>query len=309
MILILIVGCNTQTNDLSSELSSSEIKEIFCPNYDGNEIGCLSHDECIWIIEESICNPIDAEEIDENGDFDMQFEMPDVPNTKSNQICHQLPLPSSTNPSERFYCFAVVNNDPSFCDNIDDEDSKNLCLAVSKQDSSFCRDSGDKKSCYNALAQISENIDFCGDITYSSHEKQQCYFNFVNALYWEDKSSQITTEDCEKVGMDHSDEDENTCLAYMYRDSSYCGNNVNCLTFFVQDMSFCDEHPELDSCIRDRAMTEKNLEICKTLPYDSKDDCIGDFASHIQQDTAICDLLENLPLKQMCYAEVAIHIS
>lgn len=255
------------------------------------------------------------------------------PDTISNNICNQIPVSNELGSEDKYYCLAVVNHNITFCekmrdieepdilnesenaDELADETPINLCLAISGEDSSYCKKISRldaKKTCYNVLAQTSGNIETCSEIDYSEHEKQQCYFNFVNALYWEDKSEKITTDDCDKVGIDGSDQDEKTCLAFKARDVSLCGTNKNCLTFFSQKMSFCDgvTFKDEEECIRDRAMVNKNISICETLSEQTrKDDCYGDFSSHIQPSTAICDKIIDAQRKQGCYIDAAINLA
>jgi len=129
----------------------------------------------------------------------------------------------------------------------------------------------------------------------------------VNTLYWEDKSNQITIAHCNKL----LEPDRSTCLAYKDKDVSLCKDNVQCLTYFEQPMSFCTtgEGKVLDSCIRDRAMTSKDISICEILSGEKRDDCIGDFAGHITQDISTCDKISDDFMKNECYKNVAIQSS
>lgn len=244
--------------------------------------------------------------------------------TVSNIICKQLPLSSELNIGDRYHCLAAVNHNPDFCEEIkadegkeldeEEKNNKNFCLALANENSSYCKKMTtpeSKKTCYNVLAQASKNLNVCSDVDYSVHDKQQCYFNYVNALYWENKSELITLSDCEKVGIDQSNEDKNTCLAFKQRDISLCGNNKNCLTFFPQEMSFCSgaAFKDKNECIRDRAMTTKNISICETLPSAERDNCIGDFSSHINQSTLVCDKISNEQHRQGCYIDAAINLA
>ncbi|MBU0979303.1 MAG: hypothetical protein KJ709_00720 [Nanoarchaeota archaeon] len=290
-------------------------KELFCPDYDGNEQECFLHEECEWDAQENNCDLIGRvnEEDDNNKDdkeagFASELEN-GLPNTIPNKICKKLPLTNQLNPGDRHYCFALVNHNAEFCKNIDDEEKEvNRCLAHATGDSSYCerlQDDSAKHVCYYMLAVSSENADFCSEIDYSLHEKEQCYFTFVSNLYWFDQSDEITTEYCSQLG----DPDEDTCLALKERDVSLCKNNVNCLTFFEQEMSFCDSKGSiLKDCVRDRAMTSKDVSICEELSGEKKDDCIGDFCTHIQLDLAICDKITNIQERQSRYVEVAMNL-
>jgi hypothetical protein len=248
-------------------------------------------------------------------------------NNFSNSICNQLPLSPELG-EEKYYCLAVVNHNPSFCENmlndtedlvlleeseedLNDTTPYDICLAISTEDSSYCKKLSKliaKKTCYNTLSQISENINICDEIDYSQDEKQQCYFNFVNALYWEDKSEKITTEDCDKI-IDSMD--KKTCLAFKSRDVSLCENNKNCLTFFPQEMSFCYgvTFKDEDECIRDRALVNENISICDMLSEQiGRDDCYLDFSGHIQPSITTCDKMTDIQHRQGCYINVAINL-
>jgi len=109
--------------------------------------------------------------------------------------------------------------------------------------------------------QTSGNINFCDGIDYDTTERELCYFSFANALYWENKSGKITTEQCNKLPAGQPDRD--TCTALKARDPAICKNNKNCLTFFKQDLSFCDDNfKDKSECIRDRALSSKDIALC-----------------------------------------------
>ena len=306
--------------------------EIICTDYDDNNEECQSHSECKWTSSENICEPVDmVEEEDVNGEEDEDgfvFEgfaselEKGLPDTSSNEICKQLPLTKGLSPSEiqnltpgdRNNCLAVVNNNPKFCElividneeDIDAKNDKNICLAHAKKDVSYCKkvtSALGKRTCYFGLSQISGDIEICDGINYDKNLKELCHWSFANALYWEDKSDKITLAHCNTIP-----EERNTCLAERERDVSLCGNNVNCLTLFEQPMSFCTtgKGKVLEYCIRDRAMTSKDLSICETLTGEERDDCIGDFAGHITQDISTCDLLSDDFARNTCYMDVAI---
>ena len=329
LLVILISGCAQKIIEeqeqpetaTPTELIEEPKVEIFCPDYDGNQEECLSHEECEWDAEENNCDPIGGmdeeddndEEDDEQSEYASELEK-DLPDTIQNQICKKLPLTKELSPGDRHYCFAIVNNNAGFCEfikgdneqDIDAKENKNLCLAHAKKDVSYCKkmnsDLG-KRTCYFGLSLISGNINICDGIDWDKDLKQLCHFSFVNTLYWEDKSDQITLAHCNKLPQP----DRNTCLAYKDRDVSLCKNNVNCLTFFEQPMSFCTgKGSVLESCIRDRAMTSKDFSICETLTGEKRDDCIGDFAGHITQDISTCDKLSSIFARHTCYKDVAV---
>ncbi|MDP2907011.1 MAG: hypothetical protein Q8O03_03660 [Nanoarchaeota archaeon] len=329
VLVILISGCaqkiieeqeQPETATPTEQIEEPKI-EIFCPDYDGNQEGCLSHEECGWDAGENNCDSIGGvgeeddndKEDEEESEYASELEK-DLPDTIQNRICKKLPLTKELSPGDRHYCFAIVNKNPEFCEfikgdneqDIDAKNEKNLCLAHAKQDVSYCKkissDLG-KRTCYFGLSMISGNINICDGIDWDKDLKQLCHFSFVNALYWEDKSDQITQAHCNKL----PEPDRSTCLAYKDRDVSLCKNNVNCLTFFEQPMSFCTgKGSVLESCIRDRAMSSKDFSICETLTGEKREDCIGDFAGHISQDISTCDKLSSISARHSCYKDVAV---
>ena len=276
----------------------------------------MLHPECEWVADKNICDSISGMNEGDDGEiseFASELEK-DMPDTVYNEICKKLPLTRDLSPGDRHYCFAVVNNDPRFCefivgDNEEDteaKNTKNLCLAHSRQDVSYCKKMTTtlgKRTCYFRLSLLSGNIDICDGIDWDRDLRQLCYFSFVNTMYWEDKSDQITLAHCNKL----PEPDRSTCLAYKDKDVSLCKNNVNCLTYFEQPMSFCTgKGSVLKTCIRDRAMTSKDFSICETLAGEERDDCVGDFAGHITQDTSTCDKISDIMMRHTCYQDVAV---
>lgn len=251
----------------------------------------------------------------DEGEFEFVSELEkSLPNTIQNEICKKLPLTEELSPGDRYRCLAIVNNNPEFCElieadneeDIDAQNEKNVCLAQAKQDVSYCKnvtsDLG-KRTCYFGLSLISADINICDGVNWDTNLRQLCYFSFVNTLYWEGKSNQINLAHCNKL----EEPDRSTCLAYKDGDVSLCKDNVHCLTFFEQPMSFCTEEGSvLEDCIRDRAMVNKDISICENLTEDKRDDCIGDFAGHITQNISTCDMINSISLKNTCYQNVAI---
>jgi len=336
ILLIFISGCATTEQD------SGEV-EIFCQDYDGNQEGCLLHEECIWTAEENICDSIsgstkDDEDIDEgnvddgededDGGINQELENIVVPDNPSNTLCKKLPLTNEFISSNKYHCLALVNNNAEFCEmiKIDNEEDieakndKNICLAHANKDSSYCESIEDqdanhvgddaKHVCYFMLAVSSENADFCSDIDYldtaqkNKEEKEKCYFSFMSNLYQWGKSDEITAEICGHL----EGEMEETCLALKARDISMCGSNPNCLTYFEQPLSFCDEHPDFVSCIKDRAKTSKDVSICELLPQPDKDVCVGVYCTHTELDANICDTIEDIQKRQEFYVELAMNL-
>lgn len=301
LLLIFVTGCAEKIDKTSNLREASNGQE--------------------QIEEQNITEPEqeEMEEVPPNPDAGLPAapaEVVEEVDTPSEIICKKLPLAEGLSRIDRNYCLAVVNHNPEICREIvveqgdeEDEANKNICLAVSSEDSSYCKKINGiptKHVCYYQLAVISKNINICDEIDYDENERLQCYFNFVSNLYWWDKSEEIKTEYCNKFPADQPD--KSTCLAFKDRDVSLCKDNVHCLTFFEQPMSFCTGKGSiLEDCIRDRAMTSKDLSICETLTGEKRDDCIGDFCTHITLDTAICDKISDDMLRQTRYVEVAIH--
>ena len=295
--------------------SFKESKQIFCPDYDENQQECLSHLECEWIADENICNSfgmIDEGEFNDDeieGEIGLvqELETIEIPNNPSNELCKKIPLSGNPPYGERYQCLAIVNSDERFCEGIDEEKEKNMCLAYAKKDSSYCEKvegQDSKHTCYYMLAVSSENADFCGGIDYSQHEKEQCYFNFMSNLYQWGKSNEIRTEYCNQLDTP----DKNTCLALKAKDISMCGDNPWCLTFFEQPLSFCDEHPEMKDCMKDRAKTSRDVSICELLLQPERDSCIGAYCTHTELNVNICDMIENTEERQDRYLELAMNL-
>lgn len=288
--------------------------KTFCPDYDGNQQECLSHSECKWSSDRNECDSTDMVQEDDEDDNDEELDDEElnpelenivVPNNPSNELCKGIPLSGKPPYTERYLCLAVVNHDERFCEGIDEENEKLMCLAFAKRDSSYCEQvqgQDAKHVCYYQLAVSSKNADFCSEISYSQHEKEQCYFNFMSNLYAWNKSNEIKAEYCNQLDTP----DRNTCFALKARDVSLCGDNPPCLTFFEQDISFCDEHPELPCCIKDRAKTSKDVSICELLTQPDRDNCVGSYCTRTELDVNICDTIIDIEERQDRYIELAI---
>ncbi|MFH1839978.1 MAG: hypothetical protein ABH849_02410 [Nanoarchaeota archaeon] len=336
VLLIFISGCATTIEQDSDE--------VFCSDYDGNQEGCLLYEECVWVAEENICDSItgdtkDDEDFDEgdvdDGDVDYgegededeedgginpELEAIEIPNNPSNELCKKIPFSNEMTYSKRYHCLAIVNNDERFCEGADTENEKNICLAHANEDPSYCKKIkgqdanhvGDdaKHVCYFMLATSSENADFCSEIDYldtaqeNKEEKEECYYGFMSNLYQWGKSDEITTEICGQM----EGEREKTCLALKARDISMCGTDPNCLTHFEQPLSFCDDHPNFVSCMKDRAKTGKDVSICELLSQPDRDVCVGVYCTHTELDVNICATIENIQIRQEFYEELAINL-
>lgn len=293
-------------------LFQEEEEKGFCAEFDGDEEACLSNEECVWVSEENICNEIDGDD-DEGEDQPVkELEKIEVPETVSNQICKMFPLEGLSDYDSRYLCLAIVNNDERFCEGINEENEKLICLALANTDSSYCEELTTEeasKNCYYHLAVYSENASFCDEINYhetdeeNTHEKEQCYYNFMSNLYQWNKSEEIKTEYCE--GLDYPDSE--TCLALKERNITICGDNPNCLTHFDQPLSFCDtEDLDYVSCIKDRAKMSQNVSICNLLSGSDKDTCYGVYCTHIDLDINTCNEIEDPNKRQEMLTELAI---
>lgn len=303
------------------EINNKDI-EIFCPDYDENQQECLSHSECKWSSDMNECDSIDIVEeddkddgVDEDGELKPELESIIIPDNPSNTLCKKIPLSNQPPYGERYHCLALVNHDERFCEGMDEEKEKLMCLAFTKKDSSYCElvPQESKHVCYLQLSVSNKNIKFCDGIDYlgtaqeNKDEKLNCYMNYITNLYAWDKSNEIKTEYCNEFPADYEDRD--TCFALKARNVSLCNNVANCLTFFEQDISFCDEHPELPSCIKDRAKTSRDVSICELLPQSGRDNCVGSYCTHTELDVNICDTIIDIKERQDRYLELAMNLA
>jgi hypothetical protein len=282
--------------------------QLFQPNRINRKINDITIEDIIAIYDKKFTDDIsENDEDDDEDELNQELESITVPENPSNELCKKIPLSNQPPYSERYHCLAIVNNDERFCEGVDEEKDRLICLALAKEDSSYCEglEPSPKHVCYYQLAVSSENANFCGEIDYSQHEKEQCYFNFMSNLYSWNKSDEIKTEYCNEL----DSPDKNTCLALKSRDVSLCGDNPHCLTFFEQDISFCDEHPEIDCCIKDRAKINKDVSICELLPQPERDNCVGSYCTHSELDVNICDTIKDIEERQNRYIELAMNLA
>lgn len=305
------VGYYLLNSESERETNNKDI-EFFCPDYDGNQQECLSHSECKWSSDMN-CDSTDTVEEDDEG-LNQELENIVVPNNPSNELCKKIPLSDKLPYGERYRCLALVNHDERFCEGMDEEKEKLMCLAFTKKDSSYCElvPQESKHVCYLQLSVSNKNIKFCDDVDYldtaeeNENVKLECYMNYITNLYAWDKSDEIKTEYCNEFPADWEDRD--TCFALKERDVSLCNDVANCLTFFEQDLSFCDENPELPCCIKDRAKTSKDVSICELLPQPERDNCVGSYCTHTELDVNICDTIEDIGERQARYLELAMNL-
>ncbi len=237
-----------------------------------------------------------------------------IPNTFINEICQKISKPGDT-----YYCLAVANQDESFCWNLDQTDQQKLCQGMAARDISYCREiqvPEAKKMCYYELSFLTGEFYYCDEMENSN----DCYFAFIHRLHWESRTDEIKAEYCEKIN-DNTIEGKsfkNCCLAFREQNPSLCRGNRFCLSFFRQPLSFCDipfETPEglikyKDDCLVDRALSEKNSNICAGIKEEElRDLCYGNFSTHISPDISICEKISNEMKRNMCYAEYAINFA
>lgn len=316
VIVIIIIGGGVLFFTKDTDNGQAEID---CPDYDGDQQGCLSHSECTWdsgMCDSTDMDMADKDDEDDNGGLIQELENIAVPDTPSNELCKKLPLSNQPPYGARYHCLALVNHDERFCEGIDEEKAKNICLAHANADASYCEkvDSQESKHvCYYMLAVSSNNAAFCDDIDYldtaeeNKEEKLQCYYSFVSNLYQWGKSDEIKTEYCNQFPADY--EDRVACFAMKERDVSLCNTIANCLTHFEQDISFCDDRPDFSSCIKDRAKMNKDVSLCEQLSQPDRDSCVGVYCTHIELDAAICDTIEDIEKRQEMYIELAMNLA
>ncbi|MFH1522780.1 MAG: hypothetical protein ABIE43_03090 [Patescibacteria group bacterium] len=232
------------------------------------------------------------------------LDLENVPDTPINKSCLKI-----SQPNDVYYCLAVVNQDAKYCQNFDMPNQKKLCQGMAARDISYCREIQEpapRKMCFYDLASLTENINFCDE----AEDKEHCYFNLVANFYWARESAKIKTEYCNKFSSQSID--KNTCLALKENDISFCKENVACITFFKQDLSFCENIKAEDKikCIRDRAMIAGDSAICeKATDPEVRDECYFGYVSHFDADVSLCEKVKNKQFKNMCYTGGAIHLA
>ncbi len=237
-----------------------------------------------------------------------------IPHTLINEICLKISQPDDTR-----YCLAVANKDVGFCDNLDEPEQKKLCQGMAARNISYCREiqePGPKKMCYYELSFLTGEFYYCDEM----ENPNDCYFAFIHRLHWESRADEIKAEYCEKINDDTTEGKifKNCCLSFREQNPSLCQENRFCLSFFKQPLSFCDtpfEAPEgfikyKDDCLVDRALSEKNSNICAGIKEEElRDLCYGNFSTHISPDISLCGKIADPMRQNMCYAEYAFHLA
>jgi len=252
--------------------------------------------------------------LDEKREGSLSLNPKDVPDTAINEICLKIFYPDNV-----YYCLAAVNQDASYCQDLDTPAEKKLCQATAARDASYCREIQEaepKKVCYYEVGFLTGEFDYCEE----AENPNQCYFAFVYRLHWQSRANEIKAEYCQKFNENVSGGQvfKNCCLAFKEQNSSLCQGNRYCLSFFKQPLSFCDTEFELpggglvnkDECLLHRTLSEKDSSICaKIESEEGRDMCYADMSTHISPNLSFCDKIINKMIRDMCYAEAAIYFA
>ena len=221
-------------------------------------------------------------------------------------ICQKITLSNL-----KTYCLSLINKNQDLCQKIDDED-KNTCLALISNNPADCQKINqleERKICYFQLSQLYNNIDYC-DLLTDQNQKENCYFGLISGLYWERKNNLITDKMCQKFSF--SQPERNTCQALQKNDMVLCKENPSCLIMFYKDRQDCQNFDQLDrkTCLRTVALLTKNFQICQQIANQKdKDDCLLDFAGHVNPDLSVCNLISEDFMRQQCYKNIAVILS
>ncbi len=237
-----------------------------------------------------------------------------VPDTPINKTCLKI-----SKPDDLYYCLAVANQEPSYCNDLDLVEQRKLCQGMAARDISYCREikkSEPRKMCYYELGFLVGEFDYCDE----TEDPNDCYDAFVHRLHWESRADEIKTEYCEKI-----DESvtggrvlKKCCQAFQKQAPALCEGNRFCLSYFEQPMSFCDtkfitpsgRYKNKGDCLMDRAMSMKDASICAKIEEEEvRDLCYGNFSTHISPDLSLCNNIIDEMARNMCYAEYAINLS
>jgi len=164
--------------------------------------------------------------------------------------------------------------------------------------------------CYQELSFKANRIDYCD----GAGDPDKCYFSFIHRLYWRERSEEIKSEYCQKLSEDVENDlaFKDTCWALKDRNPTLCHGNENCLSFFEQPLSFCENNrlKNKSDCLRDRALTTKDSSICTQITDEHyRDNCYCSYSAHISPNLSLCQKITNKMTKNMCYMEYAINLS
>lgn len=239
----------------------------------------------------------------------------EIPNNPVNEVC--LKVSKST---DQYYCLAVANQNPAFCQNLDGSAEKNVCLAMSTKDISYCRKIEDlqaKKFCYYELTIDIDRIDYCDEL----ENQEDCYFALIHRWHWRGQAEKIKVAYCNKLndGTRQGSLFETICFAYKEEDPSLCRGNKYCLTYFPQPESFCEnaafEAPDgktfdENDCWGHQAMAKKDSSLCdKVTDEEVRNICYSSHSNHISPNLSLCEKMTDEMRRNMCYVEYAINLS
>jgi len=178
-------------------------------------------------------------------------------------------------------CIAKASNNPSQCEDLQEDGYKQLCLAVSKNKISLCKEIDYSSLCYTSFAKQRKDPSICKKIE-DEISQFNCYTELAKELempslcekvpvsYWRSKDIVISPRDscyrevasrlmitndllsvCEKI------ENPEWCLtaaAVEKLDESICGDNIQCkivVAIAKNDSKICDEIgcPEIGSTL------------------------------------------------------------
>lgn len=224
-----------------------------------------------------------------------------IPDNPPSQACAQI-----TKKQMQYNCLAIVNKDSDLC-NKTSEDGILACRAIVENKPELCvnvEPAVQKKTCVNEVARVNDNIVSCD----FADDKKDCVGSYLAGLYWDGKYNLMDKKYCDIFPND----DKNWCLALVTQDKSVCGNNLSCLSLFIQPLSFCDNQQMSKSkggCLRDRAMTQKDPNICGLIDdINDSDNCYFNIVGHINPDISICSKISDTELKQECFANAAVNL-
>jgi len=224
-----------------------------------------------------------------------------IPDNPSSQACAQI-----TKKQMQYNCLAIVNKDSNLC-NKTAEDGVLACQAIVENNPQLCtkvKPAMQKKTCVNEVARVNDNITSCD----FSDDKKDCVGSYLAGLYWDGKYNLMDKKYCDIF----PEEDKDWCLALVTQDKSVCGNNLACLSLFIQPLSFCDNQQMSKSkgeCLRDRAMTQRDPAICGLIDdINDRNRCYFNIVGHINPNISFCLKISDQELKQECYSNAAVKL-
>lgn len=224
-----------------------------------------------------------------------------IPDNPPSQICAQI-----TKKQMQYNCLAIVNKNINLCDKFE-EDDKLECQAIVGNNPKLCAKIKlpvQKKTCVNEVARVNDNIASCD----FADDKKDCIGSYFAGLYWDQKFDLMDKKYCDVF----PEGDKDWCLALATQNKSMCGDNLGCLSLFIQPLLFCDNQQMSKSkgeCLRDRAMTQKDPAICELIDDASdRNRCYFNIVGHINPDISFCSKISDPELEQECFTNAAIKL-